>query len=140
MFGLFKSTKYELVLVCFNTLLNTMKLLTALLSTAIALSPLASFAATPIKFAPGSYCGVVASPKGSTRKLYSVNVRKGQYITIRTNDEVASLLLINPKNITSALNGEQNFSFTARHSGNYTLMFYAGDSDYYTPDLVVCAE
>ncbi len=74
-------------------------------------------------------------------KLYSVNVRKGQHITIKTNDPVASLQLVNPNNITSDLNGEQNFSFTARYSGNYTLRFYAGDSDFYTPDLiVVCAK
>lgn len=139
-FGLLKSTKHELVLVCFNTPIKTMKLLLVVLSTAIALTPLASFAVTPIKFTPGSFCGVVASAKGSTSELYSINVRKGQHITINTSHSAASLQLVNPNNVTSDLNGEQNFSFTARYSGNYTLRFYAGDSAFYTPDLIVCAK
>ena len=127
-------------MVCFNTPFDSMKILLVLVSTAIALSPIASFAAIPIKFAPGSFCGVVTSAKGSTKRIYSVNVRKGQRITIKTNDPAATLVLTNPKNVTSELNGERNFSFTANYSGNYTLRFYEGDSESYTPDLTVCVK
>lgn len=49
-FSLLKSTKYELVLMCFNTPFNTMKLLTALLSTSIALAPVSAFADIKIAF------------------------------------------------------------------------------------------
>lgn len=58
-FGLPKQTKCELVWVCFNTPFNTMKLLSAVLSTAIVFSPMVAFAGgvAPLNFARGSYCG-----------------------------------------------------------------------------------
>lgn len=84
--GLPKLTKCELVLVCFNTPFNTMKLLLAVLSTVIGLSPVAAFAGgvAPLNFARGSYCGYVTSGSENNPTWYTIKAKKNQVVEILT--------------------------------------------------------
>lgn len=120
-----------------------MKLLTAIAATLISLAPSVALAlpVSPLKFTPGSECAAVYSKDHG--RLYSINVRKGQTIAVTTdNMEVMQLLVKNPNGVFSDMpqvSEGKAFVWQANFSGSYTLYFYAGDSDFHTPEaLVVC--
>ncbi len=135
MFILLKLTKYELVLVCFNTPLNTMKLLTALLSTAIALAPMVGFA-SPIRFAKGSYCGsvVIDTNYGQTHR-YTVSLKPNQKVVIAVDNSTYNNVLTTVKSVTGkpvilresfdyGSGGSINhayYTFLTAHTGAYTI-------------------
>ncbi len=151
-FGLLKLTKYELVLVCFNTPFNTMKLLTALLSTAIALAPMAGFA-SPIKFAKGSYCGSVVSDTsyGQTHR-HTVNLQPNQYVEVIVEDGVENNAITTVKSVTGkpvklqyrraydeGTAGFHLYTFRTAHKGNYTIQqVNVGQNSYV--GFTVCAK
>ena len=127
-----------------------MKLLTAIASAFLLVAPTAALAnpLVPITFSPGSYCGAViigAEEWASSNTLRTLKVNKGQTIAINVeNGEllVHQLQVINPVGIASEIEADKNgtFIFTAKHSGSYQLRFYAGDSDFFTPNLVACVK
>ncbi len=112
-----------------------MKLLSALLSTAIALVPMVGFA-SPIRFAKGSYCGSVVSDTsyGQTHR-HTVSLKPNQKVVIIVDNSVYNNAYTTVKSVT----GKQvvlketidqdsrgmltavHYTFITAHSGNYTI-------------------
>ena len=129
-----------------------MKLLTALISSAIALVPMSALAeiplpkeayrATALQFPKDSYCGTVF---GNMRGYYKVNVKKGQRILVMSDHYYT--VVINPLGLQSdftadGLNGELwSTEFTTKHSGYYTIVTTHGEGFEDKPQfLAICAK
>lgn len=135
-FGLLKSTKHELVLVCFNTPIDTMKLLSTVISIAIALAPVSAFAVSvqPLHFPANSYCGNAAS----ANTWYTIKANKGQQVTIGVPLDYSESVLLKVVNINTGkvvtlkqIFGVSNDLLVFRFitGGNYTYRVEFRDMD-----------
>ncbi len=137
-----------------------MKLFTALLSTvistaALTLIPVAAQAQTDygigyantyytqqIYVSTGSHCVAYKNTVIRNNKVTmgKINVRKGQRIVVTSNETIVDYV-VNPKGIESAISANGNTyvsHFTAKHSGNYTLLSTELYGGYGISDYKVC--
>ena len=120
-------------------------MLIALLASALSLAPIAAFAKSyPVHFSYASSCAFVQfqDKEATPADTYTINVRENQSVRVRNlnlNYTAHSFGVTNPKSVYALVgDGQEVYSFRPNYTGTYTLEFYEGDSDAFTPSLSVC--